>query len=177
MQFQGNSILLHSELYPAWHFWLSTKFSCCLKIKSVENILGSIQEQFYRFSRGCKPRENLWNCSRKYSKMFKTDSFLGNKIGFKPDCLWVIMPVCNRMFCCILGWHFQIESGWNMKRSFCCPALELFYCLPLWKTELFVSSRAFLLSTPTFSLSTTVDNSEATWKKATKCNKDYREMH
>ena len=33
-------------------------------------------------------------------------------------------------------------------------ALELFHCLPL----------LFLLSTP-------VDNSEATWKKATKCNK------
>ena len=70
-----NSILLH----PAWHFWLATRFSCCLRIKSVENILGYIQEQFYRFSRGCKPLENLWNCSRKYTKMFKTDSFLGNK--------------------------------------------------------------------------------------------------
>ena len=74
-----NSILLHSGLNPAWHFWLSTRFSCCLKMKSVENILGYIREQFYRFSRGCKPRENLWNCSRKYTKMFKTDSFLGNK--------------------------------------------------------------------------------------------------
>ena len=73
------SILLHSGLNPAWHFWLSTRFSCCLKMKSVENILGYIREQFYRFSRGCKPRENLWNCSRKYTKMFKTDSFLGNK--------------------------------------------------------------------------------------------------
>ena len=35
-----NSILLHSGLNPAWHFWLSTRFSCCLKMKSVENILG-----------------------------------------------------------------------------------------------------------------------------------------
>ena len=51
-----------------------------------------------------------------------------------------------------------------MEKLFFCPALELFRCLPLWKTVLFVSSRAFLLSTP-------VDNSEATWKKATKCNK------
>ena len=58
-----------------------------------------------------------------------------------------------------------------MKKIFCCPALELFCCLPLWKTVLFVSSRAFLLSTPTFLLSTPVENSEATWKKATKCNK------
>ena len=73
------SILLHSGLNPAWHFWLSTRFSCCLKMKSVENILGYIREQFYRFSRGWKPWENLWNCSRKYTKMFKTDSFLGNK--------------------------------------------------------------------------------------------------
>ena len=52
-------------------------------------------------------------------------------------------------------------------------SVELFHCLPLWKTVLFVSSRAFSLSTPTFSLSTPVDNSEAKWKKATKCNKDY----
>ena len=58
-----------------------------------------------------------------------------------------------------------------MKKIFCCPALELFHCLPLWKTVLFVSSRAFSLSTPTFLLSTPVENSEATWKKATKCNK------
>ena len=58
-----------------------------------------------------------------------------------------------------------------MKKLFCCPALELFHCLPLWKTVLFVSSRAFSLSTPTFSLSTPVENSEARWKKARKCNK------
>ena len=37
--------------------------------------------------------------------------------------------------------------------------------------KLLSSSRAFSLSTPTFLLSTHVDNSEATWKKATKCNK------
>ena len=58
-----------------------------------------------------------------------------------------------------------------MKKLFCFPALELFRCLPLWKTVLFVSSRPFLLSTPTFLLSTLYKNSEATWKKATKCNK------
>ena len=83
----------------------------------------------------------------------------------------VIMPLCNRMFCCIFGWFSLSKSGWNMKKLFCCPALELFHCLPLLKTVLFVSSRAFLLSTTTFSLSTPVENSEATWKKATKCNK------
>ena len=48
-------------------------------MRSVENILGYIREQFYRFLRGCKPQENLCNCSRKYTKMNKTDSFLGNK--------------------------------------------------------------------------------------------------
>jgi hypothetical protein len=52
-----------------------------------------------------------------------------------------------------------------MKKIFCCPVIELFHCLPLWKTVLFVRSRAFSL------LSTPVENSEATWKKATKCNK------
>ena len=73
------SILFHIGLKPSWHFCLSTRFSCSLKMKSVENILGYIREQFYRFSRGCKPWENLWNCSRKYTKMFKADSFLGNE--------------------------------------------------------------------------------------------------
>ena len=37
-----------------------------------------------------------------------------------------------------------------MKKIFCCPALELFHCLPLLKTVLFVSSRAFSLSNPLF---------------------------
>ena len=60
----------------------------------------------------------------------------------------VIMPLWNRMFCCILYWN-QAE---------------------IWKKYLLSSSRAISLSTPTFSLSTPVD-SEATWKKATKCNK------
>ena len=70
------------------------------------------------------------------------------------------------------GWHFHIEISLKYeKKIFCCPALELFHCLPLWKTVLFVSSSDFSLSTPTFSLSTPVNNSEATWKKATKCNK------
>ena len=70
LHISNNSILLISGLNPAWHFWLTTPFSCCLKMKSVENILGYIH---------CKPLENTWKCSRKYPKMLKTDSFLGNK--------------------------------------------------------------------------------------------------
>ena len=77
----------------------------------------------------------------------------------------VIMPLCNRMFCCIFGWYLYIKIRLKYeKKIFCCPALELFHCLILWKTVLFVSSRAFSLYTP-------VENSEATWKRATKCNK------
>ena len=38
-------ILLHSGLYPASDFWLSTIFSYCLKMKSVENMLGCIRGQ------------------------------------------------------------------------------------------------------------------------------------
>ena len=93
---------MHSGLNPAWHFWLSTRFSCCLKMKLVENILGYIRDQFYRFSRGCKPQENLWNCSRKYTKMFKTDLFLGNKKLILNQNVW---------FCCIFGWYSYIEIG------------------------------------------------------------------
>ena len=43
------------------------------------NQFRTIKAIFYRFSRGCKPPENLCNCPRKYTKMFKTDSFVGNK--------------------------------------------------------------------------------------------------
>ena len=53
----------------------------------------------------------------------------------------VIMPLCNRMFCCIFGWYFYIEIRLKQEKIFCCPALEhfhclppLFCCLPLWKT-------------------------------------------
>ena len=53
-----------------------------------------------------------------------------------------------------------------MKKLYCCLALEFFCCLPLWKTVLFSSSRVFQLSTPTFQLSTPIENSEASWKKA-----------
>ena len=66
----------------------------------------------------------------------------------------VIMPLCNRMFCCIFGWYFYIEIRLKYEKNI-----------------LLSRSRAFSLSTPTFSLSTRVGNSEATCKKATKCNK------
>ena len=66
----------------------------------------------------------------------------------------LIMPLCNRMFCCIFGWYFYIEIRLKYKRNI-----------------LLSSSRAFSLSTPAFLLSTPVENSLATWKKATKCNK------
>ena len=55
----------------------------------------------------------------------------------------VIMPLCNRIFCCIFGWYFYVKLGWTLKKNI-----------------LLSSSRAF-------SLSTSVENSEATWKKAT----------
>ena len=46
-----------------------------------------------------------------------------------------------------------LKSGWNLKKLFCCPALELFHCLP-----------------PVFVVYP-CENNEATWKKAKKCNK------
>ena len=125
LEFKVNSVLLHSGLNPAWHFWLSTRFSCCLKMKSVENILGYIREQFYRFSRGCKPQENLWNCSRKYPKMFKTDFiFRQRKIEFQPECqAWSCYYATG---CFVHFWVicFLLKWGQNIKKSFC--------CLPLW---------------------------------------------
>ena len=66
----------------------------------------------------------------------------------------VIMPLCNRMFCCIFGWYFYVEIRLEYEKNI-----------------LLSSSRTFSLSTPTFPLSTPVDISEAPWKIATKCNK------
>ena len=37
-------------------------------------------------------------------------------------------------FVAFLGDISTLRSGWNMKQLFCCPALELFHCLHLWKT-------------------------------------------
>ena len=48
--------------------------------------------------------------------------------------------------------QFYLDKGSFNNFVFCCPALELFHCLPLWKTVLFVSSRAYSLSTPPFLL-------------------------
>ena len=28
----------------------------------------------------------------------------------------VIMPLCNRIFCCILGWYFYVKSGWKKSK-------------------------------------------------------------
>ena len=109
---------------------------------------------------------------KKTLKCSKLIHFEQQKIEFKPECLVWSCHYATGCFVAFLGDISILKSGWNLEKLFCCPALELFHCLPLWKTVLFVSSRAFLLSTPTFLFSTPVEKSEATWKKATKCNKN-----
>ena len=42
----------------------------------------------------------------------------------------MIMPLCNRMFCCIFEWYFYIENRLKYEKIFSWPALELFHCLP-----------------------------------------------
>ena len=54
----------------------------------------------------------------------------------------VIMPLCNRMFCCIFGWYIFIKTRFKYEKIIllsygkqcCLSALEHFHCLPLWKT-------------------------------------------
>ena len=53
------------------------------------------------------------------------------------------------------------------EKTFGYPALELFHCLPISKSAV---CQLHCL-TPLFLLATSVENSEATWEKATKCNK------
>ena len=98
--------------------------------------------------------------------MFKTDSFLGNKKLSLNQNVWRDHATMQQdvllHFWVIFLYQNQAEI-W--KKYSVVQQRVLFHCLPLWKTVLFVSSRAFSLFTP-------VENSEATWKKATKCNKN-----
>ena len=41
-----------------------------------------------------------------------------------------MMPLCNKMFCCIFGWCFYIEIRLKREKIVCCPFLSFFYCLP-----------------------------------------------
>jgi hypothetical protein len=111
-------------------------------MKSVENILQYIREQFYRFSRGCKPWENLWNCSRKYARMFKTDSFLGNKnLSFNHN-VWrdhatMQQDVLLHFWVIFLYWNqAEIWRKYSVVQlySFFIVYPPLFHCLPLWTT-------------------------------------------
>ena len=109
----------------------------------------------------CKPNSDKRKIDyvrgRKYPKMFETYFiFRQQKIEFKPMS-GVIMLLCNRIFCYIFGWFLEP----NYKKLFYLSALELFCCLP----------PLFLLSTPTFLLSTSITNSEATQEKATNATK------
>ena len=91
------------------------------------------------------------------AKMFSTDFIFRKQENLVDNqkCQAGFRPLCNRMFCCIFGWYFYIEIRLKYEKNI-----------------LLSSSRAFSLSNPTFSLSTPVENSEARWKKATKCNKE-----
>ena len=59
------------------------------------------------------------------------------------------------------------EIRMKYEKTFGYPALELFHCLPISKSAV---CQLHCL-TPLFLLATSVENSEATWEKATKCNK------
>ena len=81
----SNGILLHSGLNPAWHFWLSTRFPCCLKMKSVENIYGIFNDNFAD-SREAVSLKKIFDIIQENTlKMFKTYFILRQqKIKFKP---------------------------------------------------------------------------------------------
>ena len=56
---------------------------------------------------------------------------LGNKkLEFKPECLGWSCHYATWCFAAFLGDIFILKWGWIMKKIFCCPALELFHCLP-----------------------------------------------
>ena len=151
---------MHSGLNQVWYFWLSTKCSCCLNVKSVETIgvySRTILQSFGRLW------ASLWNCSRIH--MFKTDSFFGNKKLSLNQYVWHDHATKQQD---VLFHFWVIFLHWNQAEIlFCCPALvELFSLFTSMENSAVDHSIAFFLSTP-------VLNSEATWKKGTKCNKHF----
>jgi hypothetical protein len=70
-------------------------------------------------------QENTLKCS-------KLVLFLANKNQAYTKISGVIMLLCNHKDVLFHFWAIFLYS--EMKKLFCCPALELFSCLPLWKT-------------------------------------------
>ena len=52
----------------------------------------------------------------------------------------VIMPLCNRMFCCIFGWYFCIEIRLKYETNILLSSSRAFSLSTLWKTVLFLSA-------------------------------------
>ena len=115
--------------------WIQFDISGCqpdfLVVWSWEHFRVYFREHFYRFLWEYKSWENLWNCSRKYTKILKIDSLLGNKkLEFKPECLGWSCHYETGCFVSFWGDISILKSYWNMKKVFCCPALELFIVYP-----------------------------------------------
>ena len=111
-----------------WNFGSYQDFLVVSRWNQLRTFKGTyIQEQFYRFLRSSKPRENLWNYSRRYNKMFKTDFiFRQQKVSLHQN-VWCDPATMQQN--AFLGDITVLKSGWNMKQIFCCPALMLFHCL------------------------------------------------
>ena len=82
--------------------------------------------------------------------MFKTDSFLGNKKLSLNQNVWCDHATMQQDVLLHFWIIFFFKMRWKYEK--CNVVVQQF-------------------STAIVSLSTPVDNSEATWKKATKCNK------
>ena len=126
-----NSILLHSGLNPAWFFFGCQKdFLVVWRWIQLRTFWGIFENNFTDFLRGCKPWKNIWNCSKKYPKMFKTDSILGNKKTSLNQNVWCDHATINIIFFTFLGDISMLNQA------------------EIWKNILLSSSRAFSLSTP-----------------------------
>ena len=94
-----NGILLHSGLNPAWLNWLSAWFSVVRQWFRWE--------YFGKYSRkSSKLSENIALNIRNDFIVGKTENQAENSFQAWPG------PVCNRMFCCIIG-HFSIKVRCN----------------------------------------------------------------
>ena len=80
-------------------------------------------------------------------------SFLGNKKSSSNQNVWRDHATMQQDVL-LLFWVI-LKSGWNMKKMFCCPALELFHCLGILNCKMRIPER----------FSHIVEREAACWRK------------
>ena len=106
----------------AWQL-LSARFFVYWKWNQVRISWGICEDNLWDIRKVIDSRKSLWNCqTKKLQKMFETISFWGSwKKSYNKICL-------DNKDIFLGDILLEVEI---LKLLYCCPALELFSCLPL----------------------------------------------